>query len=593
MARKRFIWHIFPAFLFITLLSLFLVSYYVTRSFDTLHMNQTASDLAARAQLVRSLASEPRLREDVTLLRKRCMALGGEINTRITIMESDGKVIVDTNEDPDQMDNHANRPEISAALEGEPGSAIRFSYTINTRMMYVALPEEGTQSGRIYRVAIPLTAIGQTLNATYWRLGQVVVCICVLAAILSWLVSRRIMRPLADLKVGAERFAQGMLDQPLQVPESEEIASLAEAMNEMANQLADRIQAVEQQRNEMEAVFSSMIESVLAVDSNLRVISINQAAIALLGVEPSAIKGRPILEAVRNTALHNFARRALEGEGLVEAELTVEHKDFLLFKAQGTVLRDGTGRALGAVIVLHDITRLRRLEEVRQDFVANVSHELKTPITSIKGFVETLLDEQPPSFEDTRRFLGIIEKQANRLDAIIEDLLSLSRLEQGAGAVALVTEQAVVRAVVEAAAELCQHQADSRNIRIQIECDGDLIAPVNPPLLEQGLVNLINNAIKYSDEGQTVFIRAYKDSSSLVIEVIDQGAGIHANEQERIFERFYRIDKARSRDLGGTGLGLSIVKHIAQAHRGTVSVSSTPGEGSTFTFRLPSSGPGV
>lgn len=587
MARKRFIWRIFPAFMLITFLSLLLVSYYVTHAVEELQIERTKSDLAARALFLRSLVTRPTLHDDIALLQEQCGALGADSQTRITIIEPDGRVIVDSDEAPEHMDNHANRPEVAEALHGAMGQAVRFSNTLNTRMMYVALPERAGPDARVIRVAIPLTAIGETLGVIYRRLGIVVVCVTFLAALLSWLVSRRIMKPIADLKAGAERFAQGHLDTPMPVPESEEIASLADAMNMMAAQLADRIQAVEQQRNEQEAVLSSMIESVLAVDCDLKIISINQAAITLLGVQPNAAKGRPILEVVRNAALHNFARKALQSEGLVEAELTVEHKDSLLLNAQGTVLRSGAGRAMGAVIVLHDITRLRRLEEVRQDFVANVSHELRTPITSIKGFVETLLDEPDPSPENTRHFLQIVEKQANRLDAIIADLLSLSRLEQTNGAAGLSFERAALLPVVEAAAELCQHQADARDIRIQIECLADLAAPVNPPLLEQGLVNLINNAIKYSDDGQTVFIHAYPESSMLNIEVIDEGTGIHANELERIFERFYRIDKARSREQGGTGLGLSIVKHIAQAHRGNVTVSSTPGEGSTFTIRLP------
>jgi two-component system phosphate regulon sensor histidine kinase PhoR len=271
----------------------------------------------------------------------------------------------------------------------------------------------------------------------------------------------------------------------------------------------------------------------------------------------------------------------------VEAELSVGRREPLLLKVQGTMLHDGSGRTMGAVVVLNDVTRLRRLEEVRQDFVANVSHELKTPITSIKGFVETLLDDPAPSPDNVRRFLQIVEKQANRLDAIIEDLLSLSRLEQTKGAATLKIEQAPVLPVINAAVELCQHQADLRAIRIHVECAQELAARLNPPLLEQGLVNLINNAVKYSEDGQAVLIRAGEEDGMLVINVVDEGTGIHANELDRIFERFYRIDKARSRDLGGTGLGLSIVKHIAQAHAGSVSVISTPGEGSTFTLRVP------
>lgn len=587
MARTRFIWHIFPPFLAVVLLTLGLVWYIASHEVEDALLRQTEADLAGRARMLRALAAHPELHDSPALLQERSEALGLDSDARITIIEPDGTVVVDSDEPPARMDNHASRPEVAAALEGRLGRAIRHSDTIATRMMYVALPEKDEPGSRVYRVALPLTAIEETLDAIHRRLGLAIVGVSLFAALLSWIVSRRIMRPLAEVKAGADRFARGDLARPLAVPDTEEFAGLADAMNEMAAQLADRIEAVEKQRNEMEAVFSSMIESVLAVDTELRIISINQAAIALLGVQPSAVKGRPILEAIGNRALQRFAHDALRSHGLLETELTVDHQDAILLKAQGTVLRDGAGAAMGAVIVLHDITRLRRLEEMRQDFVANVSHELKTPITSIKGFVETLLDEPDPSPENTRHFLQIIEKQANRLDAIIEDLLSLSRLEQTQNASALQTESAPVLPIVEAAAELCQHQAELRGIRIQIECPEDLAAPVNPPLLEQGLVNLINNAVKYSDEGQTVFVRAFPENAQLVLEVEDEGAGIPANDLERIFERFYRVDRARSRELGGTGLGLSIVKHIAQAHRGNVTVASALGHGSTFTMRVP------
>lgn len=577
---------ILPAFLFVALISLTLVSYFVTRTVEERELRQAGQELSARAILLRAALASPAVGEGAAL-QAFCKTLGFETHTRITVIEGDGTVIADSEESPAQMDNHATRPEVAQALRGEEGRSIRFSYTVDTRMMYVAIPAGETPGGRVIRVSIPLSAIEVTNKAIYRQLAALVAAVSLMAALLSWLVSRRVMRPLIALKAGAARFAGGDFAETLPVPDSEEMGSLAEALNEMAHQCAYRIQAMEQQRNEQDAVFSSMMEGVLAIDSNLRIISMNEAASELLHVDPNAIKGRPILEAVRNMALRDFVRSALQSQAPVEAELTVGQREPLLLKAQGTMLRDGAGHAMGAVIVLNDITRLRRLEEVRQDFVANVSHELKTPITSIKGFVETLLDDPDPSPENTRRFLQIIEKQANRLDAIIEDLLYLSRLEQTKGTISLKIERAPVLPIIVAAVELCQHQADARAVRIQVECPGELAAHVNPPLLEQGLVNLVNNAVKYSDNGQAVIIHAYTEGGILLIEVIDEGTGIHANERDRIFERFYRIDKARSRDQGGTGLGLSIVKHIAQVHSGTVTVSSTPGEGSTFTLRLP------
>lgn len=585
MARKRFIFQLLPAFLLITLFSLLLVTYFAARAFESLEFAKTESDLLSQARLFDALITSA-TRDDVHL-QTLCVRLGEETGTRFTVIEPDGRVVADSDEAPDKMDNHATRPEVAAALPDKPGRAVRFSYTTNTPMMYLAVPAEGLSGGRVLRLALPLTTIREILGAFYWRLGLILLAVVCFATLTSWLVARRVLRPLVALKSGAARFAEGDFSTPLQVPDSEEFGGLADALNEMARQCAYRIDAMVQQRNEQDAVFSSMMEGVLAVDPDLRVISTNETAAHLLNIDPVSAKGRPILEVVRNMALHDFARSALESATPVESEISLGQREPLLLKAQGTVLRDGAGRAMGAVIVINDITRLRHLEEVRQDFVANVSHELKTPITSIKGFVETLLDEETFDPVNTRRFLTIIGKQANRLDAIIEDLLSLSRLEQSKGVVDLVVEPAPVLPIIEAAVELCQHQADARGVHLAIRCSDTLRAPLNPPLVEQGLVNLINNAIKYSDTGQTVLIRAHDTADTILIDVIDEGTGIHANEVERIFERFYRIDKARSRDLGGTGLGLSIVKHIAQAHRGAVTVKSTPGEGSTFTLRLP------
>jgi two-component system phosphate regulon sensor histidine kinase PhoR len=585
MARKPFMLQILPAFLLITLLSLLLVSFFVTRTVEARALRQTERDLEIRATLVRAaLRNIPE--GDHAAIQALCRQLGAETETRITIIEADGLVVADSEESPEQMDPHATRPEVTGALATGRGRALRYSYTVDTRMMYIAVPGGDGSKRRVIRVAVPLDAIKETNRAIYGQLFLLVIGVSAISALLSWLVSRRVMRPLIALKAGAERFARGDFAETLPVPDSEEIASLAESLNEMARECAFRIEAMEQQRNEQDAVFSSMTEGVLAVDSEMRIISMNDTASGMLQVDPNAAKGRPILEVARNMALHDLVLDALQSEEPVEAELTISHGVPRYLMAQGTVLRNGTGQAMGAVIVLNDVTRLRRLEAMRQDFVANVSHELKTPITSIKGFVETLLDEPDPSPENTRRFLQIIEKQANRLDAIIEDLLSLSRLEQTKGA-SFEIDRASVLPIIEAAVELCRHQADARAIRIQVDCPPDLTAQANPSLLEQGLVNLINNAVKYSDEGQAVSVRAHEEGGNMLIEVIDKGAGIHANELERIFERFYRVDKARSRDLGGTGLGLSIVKHIAQVHAGTVRVASTPGEGSTFTLQLP------
>jgi len=271
----------------------------------------------------------------------------------------------------------------------------------------------------------------------------------------------------------------------------------------------------------------------------------------------------------------------------VEREIALPTVGGLFLNGHGTLLRDEGGKKIGALIVLNDITRLKRLENIRTEFVANVSHEIKTPITAIKGFVETLADGRVKDEADARRFLGIIASHVSRLESIIEDLLRLSRIEKDAEAEEIHLRNENIMNVIENAVQLCKPTAESKGINIDLDCDENLVARINSPLLEQAIVNLIDNSIKYSDKDKKVRIKAFQDERGIFIEIIDQGKGIEEEHIPRLFERFYRVDKARSRRLGGTGLGLAIVKHIIQAHGGHVSVISSLGKGSTFTILLP------
>jgi two-component system phosphate regulon sensor histidine kinase PhoR len=330
-----------------------------------------------------------------------------------------------------------------------------------------------------------------------------------------------------------------------------------------------------------------MVEGVLAVDREERLISINQAAASLLGIRSTEASGRSIQEVVRNVELQQFIAKTLSETGRVEGEITLRENGERFLQAHGTILRDGSGREIGALVVLNDITRLRRLEGVRREFVANVSHELRTPITSIKGFVETLLDGamwRPP---DAERFLGIVAKQADRLNAIVTDLLTLSRVEQDTEKLSIPLEEHSIREVLKEAVQVCELKGVAKDVTIALTCDEKISARINPPLLEQAVVNLVDNAVKYSDSGKTVRVEGTESGSEVIISVIDEGCGIAKEHLPRLFERFYRVDRARSRELGGTGLGLAIVKHIAKAHGGHVAVESALGKGSTFTIHLP------
>jgi two-component system phosphate regulon sensor histidine kinase PhoR len=370
-----------------------------------------------------------------------------------------------------------------------------------------------------------------------------------------------------------------------------ELGGLAESLNEMAEQLDERIRTVLKQRGELETILASMVEGVIAVDRDTRILSLNRAAATLLSADHGAAPGKILQEVVRNRELQRFVTLALESEEPVEGEIILHHDGDRYLQAHGTRLRGDENERMGALVVLNDVTRMRKLETFRRDFVANVSHELRTPITSIKGFVETLADGALDDRDKAMQFLGIINKHTDRLSELIEDLLTLSRLDQGPGDEGrkIAVEPTAVHGLLEEAIDICRPKADGKSVKISLSCEQTLEVDLNQSLVEQALVNLIDNAIKYSPDGGTVEIEARRTDERVVVSVRDNGIGIDEKHMPRLFERFYRVDKARSRDLGGTGLGLAIVKHVAQAHGGSVGVDSSPGAGSTFFLYFPAS----
>ncbi len=591
MRRQRLLLQITLPTILIIIVAMAGATWFSTTALQDFFLAQTKADLKIRAVLVEKQIHPLFTHLDRQELNNICRKIGRESNTRITIIQRDGKVIADSVESPQLMDNHADRLEIIAALAGHTGTSVRYSHTLQRSMLYLAIPLPPDTTG-VLRLSIPITAINEALRATTGAIIGCALLLTILAALITFTVSRQISRPLEKMRASAELFAHGKPAKEINLRDEKnisiEVADLATALNRMAAQLNERLQTVTGQRNQLEAVFSGMVEAVLVVDTEERIVNINQAASLLLHVAANTAQGKPILEILRNAALLNFVRKTLTARQQLEDDIVLRQDNGdIYFQAHGVFLRDADQKRAGALIVLNDITRLRKLQNMRRDFVANVSHELRTPITAIKGFVETLQDGAVSCPEEASRFLTIIQRHADRLNAIIEDLLSLSRVEQENAAGEIVMEEGMVKTILQDVIETCGWQARAKNITLTLKCLESLTANINGPLLEQAIVNLVINAIKYSQENSEIRLAAHSQEDLVSISVSDSGVGIAKEHLPHLCQRFYRSDKARSRKLGGTGLGLAIVKHIVQAHHGSIRIASTPGQGSTFSIDLP------
>lgn len=588
--RRRLLWQLYPLFVVVTLAALAAATAYSSYTFNKFHLTEVQRELTvvARAiapQVVEALVGSSPANMDALTDR---LGQAAEGQVRFTIITLTGTVIGDSDDDPAQMGNHADRQEIVDALRSGFGYSVRLSPTLGKKMMYVAIPiQRDGQTIGILRTAMATTAIERPLKDIYISVAWAAVIIALTAAALSLLISRGVSRPIVRMERIAQLFARGRLNIRVPAARAVELDNLAKALNEMAAQLQDRIGTITSQRNELEAILSSMTEGVFAVDSQGRLVSVNKAAAQSLDIDPVWAQGRTVEEAIRNVDLQQFIRGTLQGDTPTETSVSFPGQTEHLFHVRGASLSDPQGERSGAVIVLNDMTRIHRLEKLRREFVANVSHELKTPVTSIQGFVEALQEGGLIEPEQTRRYVDIIAKHARRLNAIIDDLLSLSRLEDGAQQRAISFETARLKPVLEATIDLCRIKAEAKQIRIDLVCDEAIEGKLNVPLLEQAVLNLVDNAIKYSDPGSVVEVLAGQTQDESTICVKDNGCGIAPQHLSRLFERFYVVDKSRSRNLGGTGLGLAIVKHIALVHGGYVTVESTLGKGSTFTIHLP------
>ena len=526
----------------------------------------------------------PQTPEDIAALRD-WMNRAATAGARVTVISSEGTVLADSSSDAATMESHAQRPEVVQALQSGEGRSTRYSVSLKRPFMYYAKREE-QPGGKplLIRLALPTDGIDDALGKFRTRLWLSLLLILLLAGAISLLISRSFTDRIERLREFSRRVAEGDFRPLPSDGKGDSLEALGSSLNQTAERLDRTIRTLTEERNLSSAILGSMVEGVAVVNGAERLVFANPGFAEILGLDVPPVAGSSLLEIVRQRELIDAVRRVLAGEPRVESEIITGTLRQHFFAA--TVASVRAGETSGAVIVLHDITALRKLERIRRDFVANVSHEFRTPLTAIQGFSETLIAGAINDPNNRDRFLAIILDHSRRLARLTEDLLRLSEMD--AERLELEIRRVGVAQLVESCYETAQRRATEKGLYLSLQ-----LPPSMPDVagdtrrLQEVLQNLLDNAIQYTLPGGKIILSAETKSDEVILTVSDTGIGIPQADQPRIFERFYRVDAARSREAGGTGLGLSIAKHLIEAHGGRLWVESEIGLGSKFHFSVP------
>ncbi len=542
-------------------------------------------NLVAETRMAAALLAERANDGSIAALDREADEIGGFTAARVTFIAPDGRVVGDSAEDLaalEKLDNHAMRPEVVEARRKGMSVVRRFSATLGTDLLYVALAVNHPHVG-IVRLALPLTDIDDQFRAVRRSL-LVALAVALAAALgLAWVSSMLLARRVDAIAAVARRYAAGDFSAPARDQGGDELGTVARVLDDTARELGRRMTELSQDRARMEAILAGMLEGVIVVNAQGHVILANEAARRLAQPE-GLVPGRHYSELVRHPDIGAMLGRALNGQTPDGIEFSPLRDPNRTIVARAAPI--ATEGAPGAVLVLHDITDLRHADRMRRDFVANVSHELRTPLTAIQGYVEALQDEAPPEPEEAARFLEIIARQASRMERLVRDLLRLARLEAGHEPVE--PSQADVETLFTDVVTELEGALEAKGQRVVTEIAPDAATLiVDTAKLHDALRNLVENAVAYAPPSTTISLTSRRDGGAYVISVADEGPGVPQADLSRIFERFYRVDKARSRESGGTGLGLSIVKHLVEILGGEVQAANRPAGGAIFTVRLP------
>lgn len=581
----RFETRLILTYLIIIVVVIGVVGLFVVRPLGEVARNQIARGLEAQARLI-APGVGPRL-DAPSRLQELVQKFRSQIEARVTIIDQTGKVVAESDRRPESMESHADRPEVQTALAGKTGVSVRRSVSVGRDLLYVAIPLQTTEGiAGVVRVALPLEEIEGAMSSIQRTVAFAIAGALGVSILLSIWMARRVSRPVTTMVRAAHEMAGGDLSRRVAIPNEEELATLARAFNTMAEHLQDKMQDLEREQATRVSILESMAEGLIAVDRQGRILLMNASARRIFHLAPGTGEGKHLLEVIRRPDL-----LALIEECDRSQETTVFRRELalgsppMILMVEAVPFRKGMERS-GILMVLHDVTELRHLERVRQEFVTNVSHELRTPLTAIRGYVETLLEEAVEEPKRARPFLDVVARHGERMSRLIDDLLDLSNIE--GGRIHLERVPVHLAEVAEQVCALYQEAAAKKGITLHLEVPEDLPAVwADRDRLQQILINLVDNATKFTSTGQVKLFarRVHRDFVEIVVS--DTGTGIPSTDLPRITERFYRVDQARSRELGGTGLGLSIVKHLVHAHGGDLHIDSELGRGTRVTFILP------
>lgn len=560
-------------------------TFIMTQSIRNMMMLQLEERFISEAKIVKLLFTEAIEDESPFDYQAFAVKIHEGVSTRITVISSDGTVLADTAENPLNMNNHLNRTEVLEALRtGGTAVSTRFSNTVGADYLYVAVPAEVGDKTYIIRVSKRLTEI-EALNDSILAVSVLMILsAAILTLIVSVYVSKRITRPIDALTKVANQISDGDFGKKIYIKANDQIGELATAFNKMSQNLDLSVNELRQRNSELEAILNSMINGIIAVDQNKNIIMINKFCFEILELPDDFVaENESMYKIIRNEEIAKMVESAMaEGCSLVK-ELSYVHLDKILRIYVNPIFSSGRD-ILGSIVVIQDVSQIRKLEQMRSDFVSNVSHELKTPLTSIKGYVDTLKGGAINNTETALRFLDIIDIESDRLYRLINDILLLSEIES----MDREMEQTHVdlESVVNEVYDILEQKATDKGLALESHFECQAVIMANRDRIKQMLINLVDNAIKYTEKGKVDIVVSPR-GNEIVIKVSDTGVGFSEVHKERLFERFYRVDKGRSRNQGGTGLGLSIVKHIVMLYKGRISVESTLGRGTTFEIVLP------